>query len=203
MIISLIMVFMFPSHDRHGYAAVTLWIDGVSEKFKVHRLVAEVFLGPAAPDMTVNHKDHDKRNNHVNNLEWVTQSDNTKAAWAAGRMNIGEDVVFSKLKNTDVIAIKHAMVEGLNNQEIAEIFGVARGTISKIRDKITWKHVLPDLELPVTSAHIRPKKLSIDDVKAIRRMSLEGLCNSELARVFKVHNGTIYSIVNYKTYKNI
>ena len=102
--------------DGHGYAAVTLWIDGVSEKFKVHRLVAEVFLGPAAPDMTVNHKDHDKRNNHVNNLEWVTQSDNTKAAWAAGRMNIGEDVVFSKLKNTDVIAIKHAMVEGLNNQ---------------------------------------------------------------------------------------
>lgn len=43
----------------------------------IHRLVAEHFIGLAPePDMVVNHKDGDRHNNHVDNLEWVTPAEN-------------------------------------------------------------------------------------------------------------------------------
>ena len=48
----------------------------------VHRIVAATFLGqPASPNFQVNHKDMDRQNNHVNNLEYVTPAENAKHAW--------------------------------------------------------------------------------------------------------------------------
>ena len=48
----------------------------------VHRIVAATFLGqPASPNLQVNHKDMDRQNNHVNNLEYVTQAQNAKHYW--------------------------------------------------------------------------------------------------------------------------
>ena len=50
-------------------------------KLLVHRLVAGTFLGhPQSPDMQVNHKDSDRGNNHVLNLEYVTASQNVQHA---------------------------------------------------------------------------------------------------------------------------
>ena len=55
----------------------------------MHRLVAATFLGlPSSPDLQVNHKDLDRGNNHVDNLEWVTASENAKHARYA-RVGLG------------------------------------------------------------------------------------------------------------------
>ncbi len=51
---------------------------------RVHRLVAEAFLAKEPGKETVNHKDGDRRNNHVDNLEWVTPRDNTLHAYSTG-----------------------------------------------------------------------------------------------------------------------
>lgn len=52
----------------------------------VHRLVAETFIPNDDPSRKkdVNHKDGNKLNNHVSNLEWVSRSDNVKHAYANG-----------------------------------------------------------------------------------------------------------------------
>lgn len=48
----------------------------------VHRIVAETFIGPApTPQHEVNHKDLNKLNNHVSNLEWVTRQENVDHYW--------------------------------------------------------------------------------------------------------------------------
>jgi hypothetical protein len=66
-----------------GYFAVTLTLNGVERRIEVHRLVAEAFLGK--PDgMQVNHKDGIKKNNKVENLEWVTPSENSLHAFRMG-----------------------------------------------------------------------------------------------------------------------
>ena len=61
---------------------------------EVHRLVAQAFLGDY-PGLVVNHKDHDRYNNCVENLEWVTQAENLAHARAAGRLHTQRDEVGS------------------------------------------------------------------------------------------------------------
>lgn len=63
--------------DSYGYNVVTISINGHSKLYKVHRLViyAHYYVDET---MTVNHKDGDKQNNHISNLEYLSSSDNVK-----------------------------------------------------------------------------------------------------------------------------
>lgn len=63
-----------------GYARV--WIRGKNRS--VHRLVAKTWIPNPAENPQVNHIDGDKLNNSASNLEWVTQSENQKHAYASG-----------------------------------------------------------------------------------------------------------------------
>ena len=62
--------------DKYGYVFVRI-SKGNSAKCKyVHRLVAETYLQRDREDVEVNHKDENKDNNCVNNLEWITHKEN-------------------------------------------------------------------------------------------------------------------------------
>jgi hypothetical protein len=62
---------------NNGYAMVHLRIEtGIRRQLYVHRLVAEAFIPNPINKPCVNHKDKNKLNNHVSNLEWVTHSEN-------------------------------------------------------------------------------------------------------------------------------
>lgn len=62
---------------RKGYARVSLTKDGKTKLFFIHRLVARTFIGEGF-GMTVNHKDENKLNNRVCNLEYMSLRDNVK-----------------------------------------------------------------------------------------------------------------------------
>lgn len=59
-----------------GYEFVTLLKNGKSHKYKVHRLVAQAFIPNPNNYPQVNHKDENKANNKVENLEWCTNKYN-------------------------------------------------------------------------------------------------------------------------------
>lgn len=67
---------------KSGYKSVKLTIDGVKKDYLVHRLVAITFIPIDDMDnMQVNHKDGNRENNCLNNLEWVTSSQNILHSW--------------------------------------------------------------------------------------------------------------------------
>lgn len=66
-----------PFDNGHGYSVVLLAKPGEKRKQKyIHRLVAEAFIPNPAHRKEVNHIDYNKKNNNVNNLEWVSRSEN-------------------------------------------------------------------------------------------------------------------------------
>ena len=67
-----------PTKDSHGYLCVSLHKEGKMKFVKIHRLVAEAFLDNPYNLSEVNHKDENKQNNIVTNLEWISHIDNIR-----------------------------------------------------------------------------------------------------------------------------
>lgn len=66
--------------NKYGYERVTLTKNKKRKEFTIHRLVALTFIPNPKKLATVNHKDLDKKNNNLENLEWMTNLENIKHA---------------------------------------------------------------------------------------------------------------------------
>ena len=71
--------------DRYGYLQLNLWKNNKLKRCRIHRLVAEAFLPNPHNYPCVNHKDEDKTNNNVDNLEWCTHKYNSNYGTAIQR----------------------------------------------------------------------------------------------------------------------
>lgn len=101
-----------------------------------HRLVAEFFLDNPDNLPQVNHKDCDKSNNHVDNLEWISRKSNIDHAHAAGRMQKRYEVGAVKILTVEEVKEAYTRVklgEGVN--AVAVSMGKPRTTISSIINK--------------------------------------------------------------------
>lgn len=77
--------FLTPKINYDGYHRIQIWKHGKSNYIAWHRVIAETFLPkPSEKHNIINHKDGNKTNNNVNNLEWVTQQENIQHAWKTG-----------------------------------------------------------------------------------------------------------------------
>lgn len=68
--------FLKPIADRYGYLLVSLYKNGKAKNYKIHRLVADAYLPNPENLPQVNHKDENKANNCLQNLEWCDASYN-------------------------------------------------------------------------------------------------------------------------------
>lgn len=106
---------------------------------RVHRLVAAAFIGPEPQGHEVNHINGDRFDNRVENLEYVTSSENKQHAFANGLIPSGEEHPFAKLTNEQVREIR---VGGGEAQWVtAERYGISQSQISRIRAGRIYKYV--------------------------------------------------------------
>lgn len=84
--------YLKPRDNGKGYKKVRLMANGKDIQRPIYRLVAEAFLPNKHDRKEINHKDGIKDNDHLNNLEWSTRSENVKHAFKNGLVsNVGED----------------------------------------------------------------------------------------------------------------
>ena len=103
------------SKTNNGYIRVFLYKNGISTGFQVHRLVAQAFLPNPDNLPMINHKDEDKTNNNVTNLEWCTAKYNVNYGHRT------ENAINTRVKNgyadPDFIGF------GLNEKEYMKEYG--------------------------------------------------------------------------------
>lgn len=130
---------------KNGYLRVKLCKNKLETKYLAHRLVAYAFLGAPPKDKPfVNHKDGNKTNNCVNNLEYVSAQENTVHAFNTGLNENPKGVehpnnTLTEQQVLEIRDIRETTTLSLNN--IARMFGVSKGCISGIVYKRTWKHL--------------------------------------------------------------
>jgi hypothetical protein len=118
---------MKPSVNSCGYKTIVLSYEGHWKSFKVHRLVAETYIQNPDNKSTVNHKDGNKLNNHVSNLEWATRSENQlHCVNVLGKGGRKQKIPKEEYAN---IIEKH---KTMNCSQIAIEYGVSRKPIERI-----------------------------------------------------------------------
>lgn len=123
---------------KSGY--VVVWLS--NKHYYVHRLVLLTFDPPKNPSLTVDHIDSRKDRNVLENLQWLTKSENTIKAAREGRHLKGSQQPSAKLTESDVLHIRN---ECKNNQcdlvGLARQYHVAYPTMWKVVRNLTWRHV--------------------------------------------------------------
>ena len=113
------------------------------KRYYVHRLVMETFEGPLPEGLCTNHKDGNKENNSIENLEYVTYSENLKHAYDNGLTKPydrnGENHPNNKLTQHQVNEIRELFKEfDLTFTEVARMYEVSRHTVSRIVRGKSW-----------------------------------------------------------------
>lgn len=107
----------------------------------VHRLIALTFIPNPNNLLEVNHKDGNKFNNSVENLEWVSHKRNSVHASESGLYAHGEKQYNSKISNDHVFAIRQLHSLGWSQGKLSKIFPIGQTTIGQITRRKTWKHL--------------------------------------------------------------
>ena len=128
-------------YDKDGYVKVSMRsTDNKSHRYSVHRLVLENFDPVKNMELLqVNHKDGNKLNNRLENLEWVTCKENIQHAV---NNNLRAKINGSaKLVPAQVIEIYKRANNGESNVKLAEEFNMHPDQIGRIKNKKVWKDI--------------------------------------------------------------
>lgn len=115
---------------KFGYARVILCKNGKSRKHPVHRLVAIAYYPNPENKPQVNHIDGNKLNNHKDNLEWNTASENTQHAFDTG-LNKGQKLWDDEIRKNILSEYKYKSKE-CGIVALGLKYGLSKSTIYSI-----------------------------------------------------------------------
>lgn len=115
------------SASKLGYVYYRLWIGDKPKNYAAHRLVMLAFVGPST--MEPNHKNGDKSNNRIDNLEYMTHADNIQHSFKV----LGRKARRTPGPETDRDREIRAMVaSGISQREVARHLGISQPYVSYI-----------------------------------------------------------------------
>lgn len=132
---------------KDGYSFVSLSKDSKQKSFRIHRLVAEAFIPNPDNKETVNHKDGDKSNNHIENLEWATREENIQHSYDLGlkKPMMGGLNGNAKLSKGDILFIRENYKKGdrggFSSVALGKRFGVSHRVILLVASGKSYRNI--------------------------------------------------------------
>lgn len=142
------------SKGAQGYPVVNVRNSkGVRVPVPIHRMVAITHIPPVEGKTFVNHKDGNKWNNCISNLEWCTNRENISHAVKNGWNTKGDSHGNSSLTEEQVHLVCELLQEGLSGGKVIEIFNgrgeyLPRAVVYNIRSRRDWTHISKDYSWP-------------------------------------------------------
>lgn len=129
--------------SHYGYSQTELYKKGKRHGKMVHRLVLEAFVGKCPKGHQTNHKNGKKQYNFVDNLEWVTPSENVNHAYTTGlKSNVGELCPTVQLKDGEVWLIKKLLFLEVRKKIICKMFKIKYDHLYNISVEKIWTHIV-------------------------------------------------------------
>jgi hypothetical protein len=133
-----------PRVDNIGYKRLYIYGDGFKKRDSIHRFVANAFIPNPENKPEVNHKNGIKTDNRVENLEWVTVSENRIHAFK-NKLQVslkGSQSPNSILTESDVLEIRKLWgTKKFLKKELASKYNVSRTSIYLVVSNKSWRHV--------------------------------------------------------------
>lgn len=127
--------------NGRGYLIVSLYLDKRTTTKAVHVLVAECFVPNPQNLPEVDHEWPDKRNNHKDNLRWVTRGKNIEYSFSSGsRSATGVRNANSILTEDQVEKICQLLQDGFSQAGIRDL-GYPYATVRAIKQRRQWTHI--------------------------------------------------------------
>ena len=127
--------------NKKGYQFVRMYVDGIAKTYLVHRVIAEVHIPRMVGKYEVNHKDGNKANNAVWNLEWVTAKENVKHSVDTGLVKRGSDRPNAKLSDEKVLQMRSLREQGMNYYELGRLFDMSYQSAHRVCTRQTYTHI--------------------------------------------------------------
>ena len=134
-----------PRLDKRGYVKHSLSVNGEIITVYPHRLVGLLFVEGFEEGLTIDHIDGNKLNNHLSNLEWVSNTENISRAHKMGLHDTrGERNGNAKLTEKDVIWIREHYIKkdkDYGTKAIAQKYNIGETTVREIISGKKWKNI--------------------------------------------------------------
>lgn len=182
--------FISPTKDSGGYLQNTLVDDfGNRKTIKTHRLVALAFLPNPNNFIEVNHKDFNRVNNNVENLEWCSRKYNIKYT-ALNHLEYNSKVYskLSPLTEEKVLLIPTLLNYNFSIKLIAKLYNVGHITIRNIVAGRTWRWLKLNIQKPKTferytltipkDLYMELLKINVDNTVLNSRVKILEQCNA-------------------------
>jgi hypothetical protein len=194
--------------SRNGYMMIDIQRNRRHLKYSVHRVVWEAHRGKIPSGMDINHRDGDKTNNRLDNLELMTRSENMLHFHRRVRPNRNHARTArykTKLTPDDVRNILALDQSGLSPTEIAQRYSVTDGAISHILHGRNWRRITGFK--PQRNGHVRGvrhphAKLTPEGARNILDLHRAGMSLAKIGRRYNVSGNAVLSILRGESWSH-
>ena len=188
--------FLKPQIMANGYYTVTLCSAESRVSAYIHRLVAETYIDKPEHFNVVNHKDGDKCNNHLSNLEWTDYSGNLEHAYEIGLRS-------SERKHSDEFCSKvfAYLIDGWRQKDVADALGISVPVVKSLLTNPAYADIRSEFDLdkiPSRSNRVTPER-----VMMIASDLESGMSQNKIATKYNVAKSLVSQIKTRKKYATL